>query len=159
MSRHAAGPAAFGRLHPRWGTPYVSLLTPTAVALVFVFLGQAGTSVKGDYHVMVTVGIITYFLPFQFLFAAMIKVQREPAGPDAFRVPGGRPVAIAPAVVGFTTTTVAIFLSVVPAADEPNKVLAVAKVVGLTAILLFAGAAIFISGKSSRAENEESSQL
>ena len=30
-----------------------------------------------------------------FMFAAMIRLQREPAGPDVIRVPGGTPVAIA----------------------------------------------------------------
>lgn len=141
-------PAAFGRLHPRWGTPYVALLTQTIVALVFVFLGQAGTNVKGAYNVMVSLGIVTYFIPFQYLFAAMIWAQREPAGPGVFRVPGGKPMAIALAVVGFTTTTAAIFLSLVPAADEPNKPLAVAKVLGLTLILLIVGAGFYASSKS-----------
>ena len=143
-------PAAFGRLHPRWGTPYVALLTQTAVALVFVFLGQAGTSVKGAYDVMVSLGVITYFIPFQFLFAVMIRVQREPAGPGVFRVPGGKPVAIALATVGFTVTTAAIVLSLIPAADEPNKVLAVVKIVGLTSILLVVGAALYAFPKVKR---------
>ena len=141
-------PAAFGRLHPRWGTPHVALLTQTVFALVFVFLGQAGTSVKGAYDVMVSLGVITYFIPFQFLFAAMIWAQRQPAAPGVFRVPGGKPVAISLAVVGFTTTTAAIFLSLVPAADEPNKPLAVAKVLGLTLILLVVGAGFYASSRS-----------
>ena len=136
-------PAAFGRLHPRWGTPYVALITQTAIALVFVFLGQAGTSVKGAYDVMVSLGIITYFIPFQYLFAAMIWAQRQPAAPGVFRVPGGAPVAITLAVIGFTTTTVAIFLSLVPPPDEPNKALAILKVFGLTALLLAVGALLY----------------
>ena len=125
------------------GNPYVALLTQMAVALVFIFLGQAGTSVKGAYDVMVSLGVITYFIPFQFLFAVMIKVQRDPAGPGVFRVPGGKPVAIMLAAVGFTVTTAAIVLSLIPAADEPNKVLAVVKIVGLTSLLLVVGAALY----------------
>src|SRR5262249_47740584 len=31
-------PAAFGRLHPRWHTPYVALLVQAVIAFVFVFL-------------------------------------------------------------------------------------------------------------------------
>jgi len=38
--------------------------------------------------------IITYFVPYLFLFAAMIKLQAEPAAPDVIRVPGGKPVAL-----------------------------------------------------------------
>jgi hypothetical protein len=78
----------------------------------------------------------------------MIKVQSEPADPGVFRVPGGKPVAIALALVGFATTTVAIFLSLVPGADEPNKPLAVVKVLGLTMVLLAAGAGLYASRNS-----------
>jgi amino acid transporter len=63
-------PRAFGELHPRWRTPYVALLVQAAIALVFVFLGQAGTSVRGAYDALVSMGIIAYFIPFLFMFAA-----------------------------------------------------------------------------------------
>ena len=82
-------PPAFGELHPRWRTPYVALLVQAVIAGVFVFLGQAGTSVRGAYDVLVSMGIIAYFIPFLFMFAAMIVLQREPAGPEVMRVPGG----------------------------------------------------------------------
>jgi len=82
-------PPAFGRLHPKWRTPYVALLVQAAIAGLFVFLGQAGTSVRGAYDALVSMGIIAYFIPFLFMFAAMIKVQKEAAGPDVIRVPGG----------------------------------------------------------------------
>ena len=72
---------------------------------VFVFLGQAGTSIKGAYDVLVAMGVITYFIPYLYLFAAMIKLQGEPAGPDVIRVPGGKPVARLVAAVGLMTTT------------------------------------------------------
>jgi hypothetical protein len=64
------------------------LLTQFFLGVVFIFLGQAGTSVKGAYDVLVSMGVITYFIPYLYLFAAMIKLQREPAGPDVIRVPG-----------------------------------------------------------------------
>ena len=73
-------PPAFGSLHPRWKTPWVALLTQFFLGAVFIFLGQAGTSVKGAYDVLVSMGVITYFIPYLYLFAAMIKLQREPAG-------------------------------------------------------------------------------
>src|SRR5438445_4601970 len=80
-------PPAFGALHPRWHTPYVALLVQAAIAGLFIFLGQAGTSVHGAYDALVSIGIIAYFIPFLFMFAAMIVLQREPAGPDVMRVP------------------------------------------------------------------------
>ena len=140
-------PTAFGRLHPTWRTPYVALLVQAAIALLFVFLGQAGTSVHGAYDALVSMGIIAYFIPFLFMFAAMIKLQNEPAGPDVIRVPGGKAVAIAIAMLGFATTTVSIVLACIPADDEPNKTLAVLKVVGSSLVLVLLGVAVYLNGR------------
>ena len=128
-------------------TPHVALLVQAAVSAVFVILGQAGTSVRGAYDVLVSMSIITYFIPFLFMFAAMIKLQREPAGPGVIRVPGGAPMARILAAVGFVTTAISIVLACIPAAEEPNKALAVAKVVGLSIVLLAIGATIYVAGR------------
>ena len=140
-------PPVFGALHPRWKTPWVGLLTQWAFGVLFIFLGQAGTSIKGAYDVLVAMGVITYFIPFAYLFAAMIKLQREPAGPDVIRVPGGKRIARLVAVIGLMTTTFAIVMSVIPQPDEANKPLAVLKVVGLSGLLLLIGAWIYWAGK------------
>jgi glutamate:GABA antiporter len=140
-------PPIFGSLHPRWRTPWFSLLLQAVLGIVFAFLGQAGTSVKGAYDVLVAMSVITYFIPYLYLFAAMIKLQREPAGPDVIRVPGGRPVATLVAIVGFLTTSLTIILSLIPQPDEPNKLLAVVKVAGSTAIVMIVGVVIYWFGK------------
>jgi glutamate:GABA antiporter len=140
-------PRAFGSLHPRWKTPWVALLVQFAIGVLFIFLGQAGTTVKGAYDVMASMTVITYFIPYLFVFAAMIKLQSEPAGPEVIRVPGGRPVATLVAVVGFLTTMLTILLSVVPQPDEANKPLAVLKVAGGSIVLVAMGAGIYWAGK------------
>ena len=140
-------PPAFGALHPRWGTPWVALLTQTVIGAVFIFLGQAGTSVKGAYDVLVSMGVITYFIPYLYLFASMFKLQREAATSDVIRVPGGKPVAYAVSIVGFTTTLFTIALSVLPPPDEPNKALAVFKIVGGCGALVLIGVWLYWSGK------------
>ena len=142
-------PKMFGELHPKWRTPYVALLVQAVIALVFVFLGQAGTSVHGAYDALVSMGIIAYFIPFLFMFAAMIKVQREPAGPEVIRVPGGKGVARAVAALGFLTTAVSIVLACVPADDEPRKMLAVVKVVGSSLVLVLIGVGVYLAGRRS----------
>ena len=140
-------PDAFGRLHPKWGTPYVALLVQAFIAGLFIFLGQAGTSVRGAYDALVSMGIIAYFIPFLFMFAAMIKLQGEPAGPEVVRVPGGKNVAIALAALGFFVTAVSIVLACIPADEEPNKMLAVVKVVGASVALVAIGAVVYVAGK------------
>ena len=120
-------PRAFASLHPRFHTPHVALLVQAVISVVFVVLGQAGTSVRGAYDVLVSMSIISYFVPFLFMFAALIKVQGEPAAPGVRRVPGGYAGAVILGALGFFTTSIAIVLACVPAADEPNKPLAVAE--------------------------------
>jgi hypothetical protein len=63
------------------------------------------------------------------------------------RVPGGRPVATLLGAVGFAVTAATIGLALVPAEDEPNKLLAVTKVAGLTALLVLGGAAVYLRGR------------
>jgi glutamate:GABA antiporter len=140
-------PSSFGALHPRWGTPWVALLTQAVIGAIFIFLGQAGTSVKGAYDVLVSMGVITYFIPYLYLFASMFKLQSEPAGEEVIRVPGGKPVAYALAVVGFITTAFTIALSVLPPPDEPNKPLAVFKIVGGCGALVLIGVGLYWVGK------------
>lgn len=140
-------PRAFGELHPRWHTPHVALLVQAAIAAVFVFLGQAGTSVRGAYEVLVSMSIIGNFIPFLFMFAAMIKLQDEPAGPGVLRVPGGAGVARLLGAMGFIVSAAAIVLACVPADEEPLKALAVTKVVGASVVLVAIGAMIYFVGK------------
>jgi glutamate:GABA antiporter len=140
-------PPAFGALHPRWKTPWVALLTQYVLGVLFIFLGQAGTNVKGAYDVLASMTVITYFIPYLYVFAAMIKLQREPAGSEVIRVPGGKLVAVLISLIGLLTTTATILLSAVPPADDPNKALAVLKIVGGTAVLMAAGGWIYWAGK------------
>ena len=140
-------PPVFGRLHPRWKTPWVSLLIQYLVGILFIFLGQAGTNVKGAYDVLASMTVIVYFIPYLYVFASLIKLQREPAGPEVIRVPGRKPVAVFISVIGLLTTTATILLSVVPPADDPNKPLAVLKIVGGTAALMAVGGWIYRGGK------------
>src|ERR1017187_8055763 len=138
-------PPAFGRVHPKWGTPYVSLIVQALCCVLFIVLGQLGSTVHGAYQVLVSMTIITTFVPYLFMFAAMIRLQREPVEPGVVRVPGGKPVAIALATVGFVTTCAVIAGSMVPDASEPNKAFAVAKILLLNAILFGGGMLLYWS--------------
>ena len=51
------------------------------------------------------------------------------------------------AAMGFTTTLTSAILATFPADDEPNKPLAVIKVLGLTALMIGSGALVYILGR------------
>jgi amino acid transporter len=140
-------PPAFAWIHRRYRTPWVAILSYGIAGTFVALLGQAGTTVRGAYNVLVSMAVIAYFLPYVYLFAAMIRLQWKAAGPEVRRVPGGKPVAIALASLGLASTTVTIVLSAIPGQDEPDKALAIAKVVGGSAVLVAAGIVVFLIGR------------
>lgn len=143
-------PAAFGKLHPRFGTPYVAMLAQAAITVALIIVGQAGTDIRGAYNVMISMSIIAYFIPFLLMFAAMIRLRREARPEGAPAMPGGPRAIAGVAALGFATTLAALVLAFIPAADEANKPLAVAKILGLTTLLLGSGAAIYARSERAR---------
>ncbi|HUO51440.1 MAG TPA: APC family permease, partial [Gemmatimonadaceae bacterium] len=143
-------PAAFGRLHPRFGTPHRSFFWQAGLATAFILLSEAGTTVAGAYQVLVSMGIISYFLPYLFTFASLWRVQTMPAGPEVIRVPGGAVVARLLAASGFTVTAAGILLSCLPDPGEANKPFAVAKVVGSSVLLVVIGQLVYRRGARAR---------
>ena len=142
-------PSVFGRIHPRWKTPYVAVISYGLAGMLFGLLSQAGTSVKGAYDMLVSMAVIAYFIPYLFLFAAMIRLQGRPSAPDAIRLPWGRRLAIPLASLGFFSTMAAIILALFPAEDERNPSVALFKIVFMTGVLLLAGVGIYRRGRRS----------
>jgi glutamate:GABA antiporter len=145
-------PAAFGKIHPRFKTPWVAIGVYGLAGMGMALLGQAGTTVRGAYDALISWTVLAYFIPYLFLFAAMLKVQarrgqsraaNEPANDRVRRVPGGRPVGLALGALGLMSTALTIGLSVIPSDNNPNPGLAIAKTAGGTLILLGAGIAVF----------------
>ena len=138
-------PKAFGRVHAKWGTPWVAILFYGLAGMLCALLSQAGSTVQSAYDLLVSMSILTYFIPFIFLFLAMIRLQREPFPPGGIRFPGGRPVAVLLASIGLITTIFTIILALVPPDDEPHKGSAIARILGSTSLLVGAGAAVFLT--------------
>jgi len=112
-------PPAFGRIHPRWQTPYVGLLVQGAIATVFVIASLAGTSVKSAYLVLTQTTLILFFIPYLYLFAAYLRLRRD-------RTLGTGLVG----VVGLAAVLCSIGLGFVTPADEAHPWLYKGKVVG-----------------------------
>jgi amino acid transporter len=148
-------PPVFGRVHPRYGSPVAALLTQAGIAALFIFLGQGGSTVRGAYEILVASTVLITLLPFMLLFASAIKLDAEPAPPGAVSIPGGRATIVVAAVIGFATTLVAAVFAAFPADDDPNKVLSVLKVLGLTALVICAGLAVYAGGRRRQISEEE----
>jgi amino acid transporter len=66
-------PAAFARLHPKYGTPSLSIVVLGAGAAVLLLVSQLGETFRSAYQVMVDLTVISLFVPFLYLFAAAWK--------------------------------------------------------------------------------------
>lgn len=115
-------PSAFSRLHPRWRTPYVSLLVQVIGSTVFLLMAQLGETVRAAYQIMVDMTVITTFIPFIYIFGAGFRFAGKVAS-----------------VSGMAVTLIAIVLSALPPPDVASSVLFEAKVVGGSMLLAALG--------------------
>ena len=70
-------PEAFGRVHPRWGTPHVSILVLGVVASFFLVVYQLGDTLRAAFDEMVSLMLLTGFLPFVYLFGSAWKAGKR----------------------------------------------------------------------------------
>ena len=137
-------PPAFGRVHPRWGTPVVALVAQGVGAMLFAVLGQMGTTVKGAYDFLVSMGVIAYFIPYLMMFAAVIHAQREPLPTGAARGPGGSTMAVAMACCGLVTVGISIVLALFPPGGGSA---ATVKVIVATGVVVGLGAGLYLRAR------------
>ena len=142
-------PAVFGKIHPRWKTPYVSILVQAIISGAVLLLSQINESTRGAYQSLVDVAIILYFIPFLYMFAAVIKLARRKdrsENPHAVLVPGGILGVWICGGLGFFVVLVGIFVSLVPPGDSANKVAFELKVAIVTAISILIGLLLYWRG-------------
>ena len=111
-------PAAFGKIHPKWKTPYISILVQAILSGAILVLSQIQSkSVIIGYQLVVSAAIILYFIPFLYMFAAIIKLANRKdrqGNPHAVLVPGGRAGVWICGALGFIVVLLGICLSFVP---------------------------------------------
>jgi amino acid transporter len=130
-------PPAFARLHPRWQTPYVSLLLMGGLATLFIFASLANSTVKSAYLLLTQTTLILFFIPYLYIFAAYLRLRR------------GRTLGSAlTGLLGFAAVAFSIVLGFVPPADEAHPVLYELKVVG--GVVVFMGIGFWLSRRSDR---------
>jgi len=121
-------PPAFARVHPRWRTPYLSLLVQGGLATVFVVLSLVGTSVTSAYLVLTQTTLILYFIPYLYVFGAYLKLRRRRT-----------PLTVAVGVAGLAAVAFSIVLGFVAPPGEAHRWWYEAKVVGGVAVFMALG--------------------
>jgi len=123
-------PAAFARLHPRWHTPHVSILTQAVLSTLFLLLTELGENLRAAYQILVDMVVIATLIPFVYIFAAGFKFGQRLAG-----------------TAGAIIAGIAIVLSCSPPPGVASVWLFELKIIGGTALLAIAGRVIFVHSK------------
>ena len=142
-------PAAFGKIHPRWRTPYISILAQAGISGVILFLAQLSESMRGAYQILVDAATILYFIPFLYMYAAAIKLYAAPdrnQNKSAVLIPGGRLGVLLAAGLGLLVVGVGIVLSFVPPGDSKSKFLFETKLVAGTFLSVLLGLILYYRG-------------
>jgi len=122
-------PPAFAKLHPRWNTPYVSILTQGVLSSALLLLFQLGETLRAAYQILVDLTVIATFIPFVYIFASGFKFGQRWAG-----------------ALGGMITVLAIVLSAVPPPGIASVGIFELKVVGGAILLVLAARPIFVRG-------------
>jgi len=152
-------PAAFGKLHPKWRTPYVAILVQAGISLVVLLVSNINETTSGAYQILVDAATILYFIPFLYMYGAVIKLagrKDRAANAHAVLIPGGKFGVWIAGGIGFLITLGGIVLSFVPPGESENKILFSIKLVSGTVIAVGLGLVLYYRGV--REKRLESSQ-
>jgi len=142
-------PAAFGKIHPRWKTPYISILVQAIASGAILLVSQVNETTRGAYQILIDAAIILYFIPFLYMFAAVIKLARRKDRTEnkhAVLVPGGMTGVWISGGAGFLVVLVGIAVSLVPPGDSANKLGFELKLLAGTAVSILLGLILYWRG-------------
>ena len=127
-------PKVFGKVHPRWRTPWVATLTLAVVATFLLVAYQMGDSLRAAYDELVSMMVITGFIPYVYVFASAWKAGKRLS-----------------ALSGMAITGLALVCSVVPPAEISNVWLFEGKIIAGSAIIVGAAWIAYRDAKARRA--------
>jgi amino acid transporter len=120
-------PAVFGRVHRRWRTPHISMLTLGGVATALLILMQLGDTLRAAYQELVSMMVLCAFMPYLYIFASAWKAGLRAAP-----------------VCGLVMTLMALAFSAFPTEEIADVWLFEAKTIGGFLLFLGLGRVIFV---------------
>ena len=136
-------PRAVGYRDPKTGAPTVSLWIQAVLTVPIMALSAIGASVAGAYDFVVSMGVLTFVVPYLWMFLPYWKVQSRPTERLDFKTPGGPRVGRLIALLGLVVTVTAILGAMVPSPDATDKLGAFLKLMAASAVMIGLGAAIY----------------
>ncbi len=143
-------PAVFARLHPRTGAPVAAIVTQTVIVIVLIVISQSGATMEAAYDFLVAMSVLSYTLPFIFLFIAYLKAQGRPAPDGAWTTPGGPRAAYVIGWTGLLVSASAIACTFAPSPDAADPAGATLKLLVASGVLILSGAAFYALARARR---------
>ena len=147
-------PAAFGRIHPRWRTPYVAMLVQAVLSGIILVAFQWRESTVGAYQILIDATVILNFIPYLYMFSAVIRLAyRSDRGqnPQALLIPGGKAGAWIAGLLAGGVTLLSIIVAMIPPSNIENKSLFELKLVGSTVLAVIIGLTMYWRGARQKA--------
>lgn len=141
-------PSFFGKIHPRWKTPWISILIQAGISALVLILAQIKSKPQEAYQTLVDISVILYFVPFLYMYAAAIKLayRSDRSTEQSVLIPGGKLGVWIAGLLGFLITFGSIILSMIPTADVTNTKTFEAKIIGSTVIPIGIGLILYWRG-------------
>jgi glutamate:GABA antiporter len=105
-------PKAFAKIHPRWGTPYISMIVLGLTATALLVMSQLGDTLSAAYDELISMMVINGFVPYVYVFGSAWKA--------------GKRISV---LSGLAITIIAVICSVVPPTEVRNVWLFEGKIV------------------------------
>lgn len=111
-----------------------------------LLISQIGETASGAYQILVDATTILYFIPFLYMFLAIIGLRRRPdrgTTEGQTLVPFGQFGIWLFGLTGFAVTLIAIVLSLIPPSDIHSPALFEVKVIGGCLVLIGVGLGLY----------------
>jgi amino acid transporter len=132
VNRHF--PTVFAKLHPRWRTPHVSILTQAGLGTLLLLIAQLGETLRTGYQILVDMVVLATLIPFIYIFASGFKFGHRWAGAS-----------------GGLIAAAGVILSISPPPGVSSVGLFELKVLGGTLLLALLGHVTFQRSKAAHA--------
>jgi len=141
-------PPAFGRVHPRWKTPHVAILTQAVLATVFLMLSVLGkgTTVERAYLILLDTMLLIYFIPYLYLFVSYLDVSLRERPAEAGPWYESKPATALTGSAGLLLTVGAMVVATIPPSDTAQPWLFRLKVIGGAALFVIVGGIVYWRG-------------
>lgn len=144
-------PASFGKIHPKYGSPYVAVTVQAVISTAFIIMSFIGSTVEEAYIILLDTTLLVYFIPYVYMFAAYIMLRKRSHGSETVRlIPRNKALAFVFGMCGLLTTVFAMIMSIVPPEETTNVFVFELKVIG--GFLMFVSVGVIIYRLESRSQ-------